>query len=521
MVMNSINRNEMTRARSSLQRRKFLGMLGGGSAALALTELAMMRGLPRVSAAEAKLDHNAVRFSDDIEPLVRLLEDTPRERVVHVFADKIHSGTGYREVLTALLLAGIRNVQPRPSVGHKFHAVLVVNSAHLASLGSPDEDRWLPIFWALDYFKSAQARDVNEGDWTMAAVEESAVPPPHRAKREFEEAMRNWDVESADAAITGYVRSAGANEVFESMAYFGCRDFRSIGHKAIYVANGFRTLQCIGWRYAEPVLRSLTYALLNHTGEPNPSTSDLAADRAVRVTEQFVNEMDAGWKEGKVDPQAAIEHLQTLRQATPEDAVRETAKLIQSGIHPQSISDALFLSAGEMVMQQPAIVALHSATSTNALQYAYRTASGDQNRLRLLLQNAAFIPHFRQAMDSRGKVGDSQINELASESVGEDSVNVEQIFDSVGKDRSVAATATFQYLETNGRAEDLIHAARQLTFLKGNDSHDYKYSSAALEDYYAVSPELRNRYLAAATYLLPGKNDRNNTLVNRVREALA
>ncbi|WP_047812976.1 hypothetical protein [Rhodopirellula islandica] len=519
--MNPAKRNEMTRVNVPVRRRQFMEVLGGASAALALSDVAMMHGLPRVSAAEAKLDHNTVRFSDDIEPLVRLLEDTPRERVVQAFADKIRSGTGYREVLTALLLAGIRNVQPRPSVGHKFHAVLVVNSAHLASLGSPDEDRWLPIFWALDYFKSAQSRDVNEGDWTMSAVNESAVPPPHQAKRAFEEAMRNWDVEAADAAITGYVRSAGANEVFESMAYFGCRDFRSIGHKAIYVANGFRTLQCIGWRYAEPVLRSLTYALLNHSGEPNPSTSDLAADRAVRVTEQLVLEMDPRWNEGKVDHQAAIEHLQTLRQATPEDAVRETAKLIRSGVHPQSISDALFLSAGEMVMQQPAIVALHSATSTNALQYAYRTAAKDQNRMRLLLQNAAFIPHFRQAMDSRGKVSDSQINELSADSSSDDAVSVDQIFDSVGQDRSRASAATYQYLESDGKAEDLIHAARQLTFLKGNDSHDYKYSSAALEDYYAISPELRNRYFAAATYLLPGKNDRNNSLVTRVREALA
>ncbi len=43
---------------------------------------------------------------------------------------------------------------------------------------------------------------------------------------------------------------------------YGCRDFRSIGHKAIYVANSLRTLQCIGWQHAEPVLRSLAYALL-------------------------------------------------------------------------------------------------------------------------------------------------------------------------------------------------------------------------------------------------------------------
>ena len=44
------------------------------------------------------------------------------------------------QVLAALLLAGVRNVQPRP-VGFKFHAVLVVNSAHLASLGAREMPR--------------------------------------------------------------------------------------------------------------------------------------------------------------------------------------------------------------------------------------------------------------------------------------------------------------------------------------------------------------------------------------------
>ena len=92
-------------------------------------------------------------------------------------------------MLAALLLAGVRNVQPRPSVGHKFHAVLVVNSAHLASLGSPDTDRWLPIFWALDYFKSSQAQDVREGNWTMGPVDESAVPPARKARKAFIAAM--------------------------------------------------------------------------------------------------------------------------------------------------------------------------------------------------------------------------------------------------------------------------------------------------------------------------------------------
>ncbi|MDV6030268.1 MAG: hypothetical protein F9B45_09200 [Phycisphaera sp. RhM] len=501
-------------------RRSFLGVCGGATAALALSELDIINHLPRVSAAEATLGQQAVRFSDDIEPLVRLLEETPRNRVVEVFADKVRSGTSYRDVLTALLLAGVRNVEPRPSVGFKFHAVLVVNSAHLASLASPDQDRWLPIFWALDYFKSSQARDVQEGNWTMAAVNESSVPAPHLARQAFVDAMENWDVDAADAAVAGLVRSAGANEVFELMAHYGCRDFRSIGHKAIFVANSFRTLQCIGWRYAEPVLRSLTYALLNHHGEPNPATSDLAPDAAWRVTDSLVDGFDDQWNSGKLDPSVTVAHLQTLRDATPEQAVRETAKLIQSGIHPQSIADALFLSAGEMLMQQPGIISLHSSTTTNAMQYAYRTARDPKTRLRLLLQNAAFIPHFRSSMQSRGKVATKSIDQLQDLEAPEQATSVTKIFELINDNREEASRGAMAFLATGGQAEQMIHTARQLVFLKGNDSHDYKFSSAVLEDFYAVSPKFRNSYLAASTYLLPGSRDRDNGLVDRIRSAV-
>ena len=44
----------------------------------------------------------------------------------------------------------------------------------------------------------------------------------------------------------------------------GIRDQKAAAphHKAIYVANSYRTLGCIGQQHAEPVLRSLAYALL-------------------------------------------------------------------------------------------------------------------------------------------------------------------------------------------------------------------------------------------------------------------
>src|SRR4051794_26719439 len=233
---------------SRSNRRRFLRASAMGGALLGLGDLGFLSRLRPVSADEASLDPNVVRLEPEIEPLVRLLEETPRDRLLEAVAARVQKGLSYRDVLAALLLAGVRNVQPRPSVGFKFHAVLVVNSAHLASLNSPDTDRWLPIFWALDHFKTAQAQDVRENNWTMGPVDESALPAARNARKAFVTAMDDWDESAADAAIAALARSAGSNEIYELFFRYGARDFRDIGHKAIYVANSWRTLQCIGWQ---------------------------------------------------------------------------------------------------------------------------------------------------------------------------------------------------------------------------------------------------------------------------------
>src|SRR4026207_2502560 len=76
----------------------------------ALGGLGLLGKLPPVSAEEAKLDPKVVRLDAKIEPLVRLLEETPRDRLLEEVGGRIKKGLSYREVLAALLLAGVRNV---------------------------------------------------------------------------------------------------------------------------------------------------------------------------------------------------------------------------------------------------------------------------------------------------------------------------------------------------------------------------------------------------------------------------
>lgn len=500
-----------------VNRRQFLARSTTGAAIVGMGDLSFLPQLTRLKAADLALPPDAVTFRPEIEPLVQLLEKTDRSQVIETFAERIKAGTSYRDILSALLLAGIRNIQPRP-VGFKFHAVLVVNSAHLASLNSPSDERWLPIFWALDYFKDSQARDVREGDWTMKDISNSRLPTPDKARQAFREAIESWDVEATDLATASLARTAGAGEILNLFSRYGCRDYRDIGHKAIYVANSWRTLQTIGWEHSEPVLRSLAYALLAHNGA-NPSTTDHAADRAGKENLRRLEQFRPGWQKGRLDHEATLQLAGTFRQNTDLEASAQALELINHGIDPQSVWDAVFNFAGELLRRHPGIVSLHAITSANALHFSFQHCGDENTRKLLLLQACAFMPRFRgqaieDGMQSFQKLEPSPV----SDNVGD---ALEDIFGTIDSDRPEAAAKVFQYLESGLPPREFISTARRFLFLKGSNSHDYKFTSAVLEDFYHVSPRWRNHYLAASVFNLRGSKANTNQLVDRIASAMS
>lgn len=503
-------------AHHGLPRRRFLGLSAAGALG-ALGDLGPLAHLPPVSAAQARVTPQRVRFRSEIEPLVQLLEDSPRDRVIEALAARIRGGLAYPDVVAALLLAGVRNIQPRP-VGFKFHAVLVVNSAHLASLASSDADRWLPMLWAVDQFKRSQEADARAGDWTLGPVDDAAVPPSHRARRAFIAAMDAWDEAAADAAIVGLARTAGAHEIFEILARYGARDFREIGHKAIYVANSFRTLEVIGWQHAEPVLRSLAYALLDRDGAAaNPAESDLPADRPYRANERAADRIPAAWLDGRASADATAEMLRALRDATPDAASALAIDLLARGVAPRSIFEACFTASAELMVRAPGILALHATTFTNAVHYAWQRCRDDRTRRLLLLQNAAFLPLFR-GTPGRGPEIDG-LEPVLPRSGGPGAIG--EIFAEISRDRLAASRRIVGYLRAGGDAGALAAAVRRLIFLKGTDSHDYKYSSALLEDAAALPVTARDRLLASGAFWFKGAADPDTSLALRARTAIA
>jgi hypothetical protein len=357
----------------------------------------------------------------------------------------------------------------------------------------------------------------------MPPVDEGRMPTAAQARATFIRAMDNWDETGADRAVASLVRTAGAGDIIELFWRYGARDFRDIGHKAIYVANSWRAMQTIGWRHAEPVLRSLAYALLEHEGG-NPAQREADADRPWRENLPRAGRIRAAWQRGRASSEATTEFLATMRTAATGDASERVVTMLNREIDPVSLWDALFLFAGELLMRQPGIVGLHCVTMTNALHFAYQNSGNDETRRMMLLQCAAFLTMFRNRIAGGRPLPDNpRIDTLERQAVeGRGPAAIEEIFADAGRDRMRAARKTIALLASDRtQAEALSAAARRLIFTKGTDSHDYKFSSAILEDFYHATPAWRGRFLATGMFYLKGSGGADTDLLRRTRAALS
>src|SRR5207253_3372462 len=155
-----------------------------------------------------------------------------------------------------------------------------------------------------------------------------------------------------------------------------------------------------------------------------------------------------------------------------------------------------------------------AVTTANALHYLYETTADDATRRWILLQCASFVPSFREASVGRGgSSNDALVDKLEPLPISSPSEAVAEICADVSRDKMTAARKVLTYVRDNPNPKPLLDAARLLIFAKGNDAHDYKFSAAVLEDFHHVSPEWRDKYLAASVFNLTGSGARDNSLV--------
>jgi hypothetical protein len=457
-----------------------------------------------------------------VAALLQMLEDSPREQVPRELVRRIRAGARYEDVLAALSLANVRNVQPYPDVGFKYHTVMMLRAIHATTQHQPAADKWLPLIWAADYFKECQSEERAAGGWRQPGRPRLPAGDAQTARSALLAALDRWDHDRADAAIARYAQIASTDEIFAVLFLYGLRDLRAIGHKAISVSNAHLLLTVLGGALAEPLLRSTVAALLNSDEDPNPAGHDLAPDRPLRKNHERLGQIPASWQQGHDDSGARVELRAALYQTSPEDAGGAVVELLRRGISPQAIWQVLFDTAAELVLLQPGIVAVHAQTTANALYYSYAACADDQTRQLALLQCAAFVAMFRQM--TRARVGDLDLRTLAplqAEHSAEDAI-AEMFADASRGHRLQAARKCLGYLRTGGDPQRVIAAARNNVVCAAQEAHDYKFAEAVLENHSRFSDSAwRSRFLSAGMAYFKPSADRPAAVIEEARELFA
>ena len=450
-----------------------------------------------------------------LDELSDWLTETPRDRLLEGIIDRVRGGLTFELLASAITQSAVRNVQPYPDVGFKYHAILAMQSVFRASMQLPDLDRWLPLIWAADNFKRSQAIELRDSGWRIPNVLQQSPISKARARQLLVNTLDDWDREAADAAVVSYADVASADEVFDLMFRYAARDFRAIGHKAIAACNAHRMLEPMGWANKESLLRSLTAALQNHGDQPNPAASPGKADRAWHRNRDRVDKLPDDWASGTVDPSASRDLLEMLRHGSNIEASDRVFAHLRRGVAPESLWEPILAMSGELMLRKSGIISVHANTTAHAMHYAFRTTVNPHTRALVLLQCASFIPDFRDLLPERQRNIDiDQLQPLALDDVSDDPLD--EIFEIVSDNRMLATRKVLSYLQTGGNVDDLIARARHFMVYNTMGVHDYKFTEALFENAVYVRPPLQARYLASGTLYYNGSKDPQNRVIAKI-----
>jgi hypothetical protein len=509
-------------------RRQFL-QAAASAASMCLVDSQPLRSL---AALGAESPAEKIRFGPDLEPVVQLMEQTPREDCVRVFVAELRRGLPYRKFLAASLFAGLRRARSNHEV-YKIHAMHQVGMDVLA------EERLLPLFWGLNVFKQHQE------DFSFESMTRwhGPLPSAEKAAGQFQAAIENADRDQAESAIIALARGQGARPTMEQLWQHGSRNGGSGGHMAICLANCFRALETVGWEEAEPALRFVVqdWFAANYI-KPDPYHQS----NRVRVDEHLPH-LEQDWAGQRADYAATTEMLAQIRQGDGEKASVLAIQQLRHGVKALAIWDAVHLATAELLIRHKdgwglASRPLHSNTSTNALHYAFRTATVPATRLLVLLQAVAWASAKTGGDLSGGSLRDLSITDLPAIALpGSSEDAIAEIFAQLPTrhyrwDKKDGAVLTY------GARADADEACRKVFALArdrpaavpqfvqtahswlcrkaSNDSHEYKFLAAILEDVGWVSPEWRPHLLAAAVHYFHGDRSPDNPVITQVRQAL-
>lgn len=484
-------------------RREFLGQVGQGTLLATLgCGIANELGL---APAMAGPEPEALTFGE-LEPLVRLMQDTSAKDLMPVLVSKLKGGTDLHTLVKAGAYANARTFGGEDYVG--FHTVMAMAPAYHMSKEMPAGQEALPVFKVL--YRNTKCIQDHGGrkSEVLHVVKPAELPAGSDGNAALQEVVRKKDLNGAEQTFAA-LASGTPEDAFNHLLY-AVQDHTDV-HRVVLPYRSWDLLGMIGMEQAHTMLRqSLRYCISWNGGDNEPSKllPKLMEEHKLMGREPGTRKAEDEW----VD-----KFSQTIFNSTAPQAAAATAAALAEGIAPADIGEAITLAANQLILRDKGRTAemevngkpmgsvhgdsigVHACDSANAWRNMARV-SNTRNTFACLILGA-----YQVALDRVQRGGDflhwsplpvhQHVESIRA--TDPDSL-LRQAEDSVrGNMQAHACAAIARYGELNHNPREAFNLLLKYAVSEEGALHAEKFYRSCFEEFSSTRPAFRWRYLVA------------------------
>ncbi|HTI49664.1 MAG TPA: hypothetical protein VL475_01885 [Planctomycetaceae bacterium] len=324
-------------------RREFLADVGRGM---------LVAGVGYATAIDLGLTTARAADGDDTlefgarEPLVRLMQDTPPEKLLPLLVGKLQSGTELREFVAAAALANARTFGGEDYIG--FHTMMALAPSFYMARELPTTEGPLPVLKVL-YRNSRRIQDHGGHDSEVLhritlADRPNGEPASGAA---LLEAVRAKDGPRAEQTFAR-IAQTGADNAFNELL-IAVQDHSEV-HRVVMPYRAWDLLEIVGRDHAHTLLRqSVRYCVQNESPKYTESCKG-GRDVLPGLLDQYrLLSRPLGTRLAEDAWVAAL--AETIFRSTPEQAADAVAVALGEGFAPDAVGEAISLAANQLVLR--------------------------------------------------------------------------------------------------------------------------------------------------------------------------
>jgi hypothetical protein len=321
-------------------RREFLSDVGKGMVSAAIgAGMASELGLAPLCAgeADARLEFGA------IEPLVRLMQDTPVTKLLPVLIEKLRGGTELKELVAAGALANARTFGGEDYVG--FHTMMALAPGFHMAQGLPTEQKPLPVLKVLYRNTNRIQESGGRSREVLRPVQPAteARPEGMDAGAWLRAAVREKDVDKAERVFAAVATTPedALDAVLHEM-----HDDTEV-HRVVLPYRAWDLLGLIGREQATTLLRqSVRYCAKAENWSRGRECRELLPKI---LAEHKLLDRSPGQR--AAEDKWVEELSMTIFKSPPEQAAAAAAAALAEGMAPDAIGEAISLAANQLILR--------------------------------------------------------------------------------------------------------------------------------------------------------------------------